>query len=703
MPALSVVSSDIFSSVTSDPAGSVAHSSAIVITTEQVFSKKALGFLWSKRNEIDPGQVSILNSLYNNRKKGNIEGKQAITYKLSKSKAGQLGYGRLYGNKGSLETLEKECRGTLCKDSYHDLDICNCHPVLLVQFAKLKYNKDLIEVQKYVLSRDEYLSNVSNNRDDAKQEIIRIFYGGKTTHAFLEPLQKEVREFTKFLIARGDYDELYRAVAKEDNVYGTFLSYILQTEERKCMLEMKRQLELRKYSVDVLAYDGVMVRKNTDMQITACLLKEIERSVYDVCGYQIEIVNKPFSWFEIPEEACEICPRVTKQEYMEKKGLFEQTYFYFCEKDAICEIQDNGSLKFFTLAHARTYLNSWDFIHGSFVDRTSFLDVWLKDPARRMIKTLALRPSDDPFTYAQEVKFAHMLSEAPTECEKYLAHWDSLLDIVAGGDAAKKGYLERYLAHCIQKPFERPDVALVVTGQKRIGKDTLFDFFMDYVVGGAFAHNYTTTEQFWDKYDTARMNKVFIKLEEAVGHLNKRNEAAFKARITAKDQTFNPKGLQAVTCENFCRYVLTTNETNPVVADERFVFFAASPRMKMNAEFFGRVRRELFTAEGGAAVGKLLSEMDIADFHPRFQAPADDYKAEVLQSQKSSEELFIEQWNGAEVSSTALYGMYREFCVAQGLPCCGSSLSFGKKLLSFLRDGVITKKVTMNAAFYLRP
>jgi hypothetical protein len=81
----------------------------------------------------------------------------------------------------------------------------------------------------------------------------------------------------------------------------------------------------------------------------------------------------------------------------------------------------------------------------------------------------------------------------------------------------------------------------------------------------------------------------------------------------------------------------------------------------MNATFFCAVRRELFTLEGGAAVGERLSQMDISDFNARFQAPVDSFQAEVLQSEKSSEELFIEQWDGVEKSSTELYGFIMDY------------------------------------------
>lgn len=154
-----------------------------------MFSKRGLGFLWAKRDELDPGQVSILQTLYNNRKKGSIAGYQEVTYKLSKSNAGKLGYGRLYGQKGSLETLEREIRGTLCKDYYYDLDFVNCHPVLLIQLAKNMYNKTLPEVEMYVKDRDAYLARIGPNRDDSKSQIFRIFMEAAIHFLFLNHLQ----------------------------------------------------------------------------------------------------------------------------------------------------------------------------------------------------------------------------------------------------------------------------------------------------------------------------------------------------------------------------------------------------------------------------------------------------------------------------------------------------------------------------------
>ena len=82
----------------------------------------------------------------------------------------------------------------------------------------------------------------------------------------------------------------------------------------------------------------------------------------------------------------EISPNVSKAVYLEKKALFEKQYFYYVERNAIAEIQPDNSLRFYSLSHAKIYLNTWDFVHSGFLDRTSFLNLWLKDPSRRNVK-----------------------------------------------------------------------------------------------------------------------------------------------------------------------------------------------------------------------------------------------------------------------------------------------------------------------------
>ena len=100
-----------------------------------------------------------------------------VTYKTSK-----LGVGRVYPQKSlSLCSIRREIRHTLANGKYIDIDIDNCHPVLLLQLCE-KNDIDCECLTKYVKNRDKHLNQVMTkynvSRDCAKQLFIRLLYFG---------------------------------------------------------------------------------------------------------------------------------------------------------------------------------------------------------------------------------------------------------------------------------------------------------------------------------------------------------------------------------------------------------------------------------------------------------------------------------------------------------------------------------------------
>lgn len=273
------------------------------IQTEQVFSRKSLGLLWAKRESLDPQTVARLDALYKERNKGSIAGSLKVKYKLSPKEAGKFGFGRLYGSMGSLEGLENECRGTICDEFYYDIDIVNAHPTFIPQFAKRYYNREMPEVQKYVDNRDEYLTKVSPTRDVAKTAIIKIMYGGKCDIDFLNPFKNEIDQFTNLLWDDKKFAKLRGFCEREktSNPKGSFLSYIIQTEERKVMLTMRSILMAEGWSVDVLSYDGVMIRKNMNLVFGSDTLRRVEKAILDEQQYTVKVTNKLFSKYEFTD------------------------------------------------------------------------------------------------------------------------------------------------------------------------------------------------------------------------------------------------------------------------------------------------------------------------------------------------------------------------------------------------------------------
>lgn len=81
------------------------------------------------------------------------------------------------------------------------------------------------------------------------------------------------------------------------------------------MLAMKDTLENVGYSVDVLCYDGVMVRKDVDRPMSRNVLECVETKIEELTGYSVDLIIKPFSYFEMPEITEEIVPNVSRAEY----------------------------------------------------------------------------------------------------------------------------------------------------------------------------------------------------------------------------------------------------------------------------------------------------------------------------------------------------------------------------------------------------
>lgn len=669
----------------------VAPSEHREVKTTQLFSRRGIGYLWDKRKELDPAQSAIVDSIYKNRKKGSLEGQQTIIYKLAKTKAGQMGYGRLYGQKGSLETLEKECRGTICRDYYHDIDIVNAHPVFLVQFAHTNYNKTLPEVENYVNDRQTYLNQVSSNREEAKQEIIRVFYGGRPRHEFLDPLYQEVRKFTKFLMGQQEFAELYTAVKGEDNVYGTFLSYVLQTIERNVMMAMKSSVEEQGWKVDVLAYDGVMIRKDSALHLASSLLTA-EQRIHTETGYKVKLVDKEFSAFEIPNAKEEIVAGVLKEDYDRMKEEFELNHFYFVPTNQYAEME-NGVVNFYDCDHAREYFKSkWRFkVSDKFDDFVEFFMLYRNDENRRTIKMIDYKEHpNDPTIFTPPLDFKwKAVTNAPKS--ELVDLYTTLLRINSGNDPIIYDYLLKYNAHMLQCPFDLPGVAIVITGAKGVGKDTLYDFHIDHIIGTKFATNYQTNAQFFNVHDCGRENKFLVKLEEADRSFCVKDASALKSIITSQTATFNPKGKKAYSAPNYARYIFTTNKPNPVEmgdGERRFVITACSAEKKGDYAFWNDIRTKLFTEEGARTIAEFLFKVDLTNFNVRL-LPTNAYQQQVVESELSPEDRFVDEWDGAEVDSSTLYTLYRTWCVENNQPYVASSLVLGKRLLKHTRDGVM--------------
>ena len=216
------------------------------------------------------------------------------------------------------------CKSVLCSKLYYDLDLVNCHPEMLYQLL-ISYDIDCPKIHQYTLLRDDiikhYMERTEMNRDDIKQLLCLICYGGSATKFlnekkvpdnedcrgyFLE-LEKELKSCRTKLINKPQYFK-YKMKAVTDkgadyhNLEGTALSYLLQTHECNILMVMFNYINnhLGDESVGALIHDGLHIDKQKlDEYGADKLIDELIKTIQYQTKFYLKLKIKSFD--EVPE------------------------------------------------------------------------------------------------------------------------------------------------------------------------------------------------------------------------------------------------------------------------------------------------------------------------------------------------------------------------------------------------------------------
>ena len=222
-----------------------------------------------------------------------------------------LDIGRQYAEGSlSLQNFKKNIRETLVYDTHDDIDIDNCHFVLLTQYCE-KNNIVCKEVNDYVNFRNKKLQELMDtfkiSRKVAKQFVIIILYGGKIDYfcqtqgfdlsvelpRWVVAMEEEMGKITKMVCSLNE--QIYNGVKKlrkdeYKNKEASCLSYVLQQIEDDIIMNVVTKLHNMGFVVDTLCCDGVLIRKNN---ITEDTLEEVSSYCYDRTGYNVNFSIKP--------------------------------------------------------------------------------------------------------------------------------------------------------------------------------------------------------------------------------------------------------------------------------------------------------------------------------------------------------------------------------------------------------------------------
>ena len=99
------------------------------------------------------------------------DGCKRIVYRQTRDK------NRYYGDSSCLAYLKKEIRNSIMSKNIKDIDMINCHPVILNYLCK-KNNVDCNILENYIYNRELILSSSGEDRKIVKELFLSILNGG---------------------------------------------------------------------------------------------------------------------------------------------------------------------------------------------------------------------------------------------------------------------------------------------------------------------------------------------------------------------------------------------------------------------------------------------------------------------------------------------------------------------------------------------
>jgi len=275
--------------------------------------------------------MNFLNSF--KRIKGTSKGRCLNTYRQNKNNPR-----RMTTDKMSIQGISRGIRHTLCRLYHYDIDIVNCHPVLMTNWCDKKGIKNE-QLSVFNIHRKDRFRQVQEvmgwSKDEAKTYVLRLINGGGIIglHNEMIALQLSVLDWFEPLVdelktIREHVGRIYphlmakaiKAKGKDYyNLHGTCLSYLLTNLENQVLNIMVNSCIRKKIKIAGTIYDGFQVYKE-DISDVEEFMRYLEREIVEYSGYSLQVSEKIMDeGFIIPDDYIEEEEQAKEEEKKQKE------------------------------------------------------------------------------------------------------------------------------------------------------------------------------------------------------------------------------------------------------------------------------------------------------------------------------------------------------------------------------------------------
>lgn len=222
------------------------------------------------------------------------------------------------------------------------------------------------------------------------------------------------------------------------------------------------------------------------------------------------------------------------------------------------------------------------------------------------------------------------------DCSPYTEH---LKNVICAGDNDAYQYLIGWLAHLIQKPDEKPSVAIVMKSVPGTGKGTTVKPLLEIL--GQYAVHINGAGQIAGRFNSTLANKLLIFADEVTVR-NRAEADKLKGIISESSVNLERKGIDAEPMPNFARLIFASNSSQTLLAgvgERRYLVLEPDPSKAQVKDYFDHLHT--WVNNGGA--GKLLhllQHFDLQSFD-RHRAPQTSALREEILQGLSGANLFL--------------------------------------------------------------
>ena len=633
-----------------------------------------------------------------------------------------LSYGRFYAMGSlSLQSMPREIRHTIAKDFYNDIDIKNAHPVILAHLCD-KIGVSCKWLKKYNKKRDEFLSQMSDDKEQAKTVVLSIINGGqKAAQELNNPPEwlKEFKKEIKIIHKKFSTDKAFKTHKKKRiandidyNHEASYMNTLLCDFENKILQTIYKALNSPKDCI--LCFDGIMIRKNVEFN-----LESIQQAVEDKLDIEIQLTVKEMTegfeieheieqYIELPKNTFDFTDKYTYSDFYNQYNAQEAD-------DILDDVIHNATKVIAHITKGKGFyikklkdgcLDIVDVLGSSGLSlKTSKSPLQLKDIMKSSLSSFGevkcildgSCPQDDFNLWTGfQAKRVNL-----TESDGLKLMKSFILECWANNNLEHYNYIISWIAGLFTNLRSINKVALVMISGQGTGKGTLIEF-LELLLRSINVVSVAGVERITGRFNTVLQGKRLVNINEMSSTKEefKRNFDTIKTYITDPTIEIEPKGVDSYKVNNISNFVMFSQHRDSIIVegtDRRYAVFEMGHSQINNTEYFGRIRKECFNQSVADEFYTYLLDFPAV---PISKIPDTELRQEMMNMSKPSALKFIDAiFNDSEmkeaifdedktVKSTTLYTHYKNWCSENGERNIITSTKFG----TVIKDKLIKKR-----------